>query len=91
MLYLKLQAKAKKAKTEIRVDIEKQIANLADKRASANTEIIESRHHTEDTWEDWLCCKNRERMRQSLRRVNRGGADEYHNEPFRFQMAPFPR
>ena len=47
-----LQAKAKKAKAEIRADLEKQIATLADKRASANKKIIELRHRTEDTWED---------------------------------------
>ena len=50
--FKKLQAMAKKAKAEIRADIEKQIANLADKRASANMKIIELQHHTEDTWED---------------------------------------
>ena len=50
--FKKLQAMAKKAKADIRADIEKQIANLADKRASANTKIIELQHHTEDTWED---------------------------------------
>ena len=48
----KLQAKAKKAKAEIRADIEKQIAVLAEKRASANTKIKELRHRSEDTWED---------------------------------------
>lgn len=48
----KLKVKAKQAKTEIRADIEKQIENLAEKRAAAHEKILELRHRTEDTWVD---------------------------------------
>jgi len=48
----KLQAKAKKAKAEIRTDIEKQITALSKKRSVAREKIIELRKQTEDTWED---------------------------------------
>jgi Protein of unknown function (DUF2934) len=48
----KLQAKAKKAKAEIRADIEKQIAALTQKRNAAHEKMDELRRQTEGTWED---------------------------------------
>ncbi len=48
----KLQAKAKKAKSEIRADVEKQIESLADRRAAAHAKMLELGQRTEDAWED---------------------------------------
>lgn len=48
----KLQVKAKKAKSEIRADIEKQIESLAGRRAVAHAEMLELGQRTEETWED---------------------------------------
>jgi Protein of unknown function (DUF2934) len=47
----KLQVKAKKAKAEIRADVEKQIAVLAKKRTAAQQKVVALSQHTEDTWE----------------------------------------
>jgi predicted nucleic acid-binding Zn-ribbon protein len=46
-----LQAKAKKAKAEIRADVEKQIAALGKKRIAAQKKVVVLSQHTEDTWE----------------------------------------
>ena len=48
----KLQAKARKATSEIRADIEKQIETLAGRRAAAHAKLLEMGQRTEDAWED---------------------------------------
>ncbi len=48
----KFQVKAKKAKSEIRADIEKQIESLAGRRAVAHAKMLELGQRTEETWED---------------------------------------
>ena len=48
----KVQAKAQKAKSDIRADIEKQIESLAGRRAAAHVKMLEMGQRTEDAWED---------------------------------------
>ena len=48
----KLQAKAQKAKSEIRADIEKQIESLAGRRIVVHAKMLEIGQRTEDAWED---------------------------------------
>ncbi len=47
-----LKGKAKKAKAEIRADVERQIAFIADQRAAAHEKMLELRQRTENTWEE---------------------------------------
>lgn len=48
----KLQAKVKKAKAEVRADLEKQLATLSAKRDAANAKMTELRERTDKTWEE---------------------------------------
>jgi len=47
-----LKAKALEAKSELRVDYEKQLEILSEKRATAQEKLQELRLRTEDAWED---------------------------------------